>query len=52
MERFRAIVHPDTPLRQALDGIVTSRTRVAVVLDDEERYRGMLTVDQLAEGLE
>ena len=50
-ERFRAWVGPDATIREALDDIVNSRTRVAVVLDGD-RYLGMLTVDQLAEALE
>lgn len=50
-EPFRAWVGPDTTIREALDNIVNSRTRVAVVLDGD-RYLGMLTVDQLAEALE
>jgi osmoprotectant transport system ATP-binding protein len=50
-QRFRAWVTPDTALRQALDTIVDSRTRVAVVLDGDDRYLGMLTVDEIAEGL-
>jgi len=49
-ERFRAWVAPDTPLRQALDLIVDSRTRVAVVLDGE-RYLGMLTIEQIADAM-
>jgi osmoprotectant transport system ATP-binding protein len=48
---FRSAVGGDTTLKAALDLIVTSQTRVAVVLDDDDRYRGMLTVDELAEGL-
>jgi osmoprotectant transport system ATP-binding protein len=48
---FRAAVGGRTTLKAALDVIVTSQTRVAVVLDDEGRYRGMLTIDELAEGL-
>jgi osmoprotectant transport system ATP-binding protein len=50
-EPFAAAVHPDTTLKAALDGIVTSRTRVAVVVDAERRYQGVLTVDDLAEGV-
>ncbi len=50
-EPFRAWVGPGTTIREALDNIVNSRTRVAVVLDGD-RYLGMLTVDQLAEALE
>jgi osmoprotectant transport system ATP-binding protein len=75
---FAAVVHPDTTLKAALDGIVTSRTRVAVVVDaggngngngadgaggtdstdgaggtgaGGARYLGMLTLDDLAEGV-
>jgi osmoprotectant transport system ATP-binding protein len=54
---FAAVVHPDTTLKAALDGIVTSRTRVAVVVDadgtgnGDGHYLGMLTVDDLAEGI-
>jgi osmoprotectant transport system ATP-binding protein len=48
---FRAQVDPDTPLRQVLDGIVNSRTRVAVVVDATDRYLGMVTIDHLAEGI-
>ena len=50
---FRAYVHPGTSIREALDNIVNTRTRVAVVLaEDDGRYLGMLTVDELAEALE
>jgi osmoprotectant transport system ATP-binding protein len=48
---FRTTYGPGTTLKAVLDGIVTSRTRVAVVVDAGDRYRGMLTVDDLAEGL-
>lgn len=51
LERFRAWVGPDATIREALDAIVNSRTRVAVVLDGE-RFLGMLTIDHLAEALE
>jgi len=50
-ERFESWCTPATPVRQALDTLVTSRTRVAVVLDDDERYLGMLTIDQIGEGV-
>jgi hypothetical protein len=51
-EPFRAYVRPGTSIREALDNIVNSRTRVAVVLaEDDDRYLGMLTVDELARGL-
>jgi osmoprotectant transport system ATP-binding protein len=51
---FAAVVGPDTTLKAALDVIVTSRTRVAVAVDDSAgapRYLGILTVDDLAEGI-
>jgi osmoprotectant transport system ATP-binding protein len=48
---FAAVVTTDTTLKAALDGIVTSRTRVAMAVDDDGRYLGMLTVDDLAEGI-
>jgi osmoprotectant transport system ATP-binding protein len=50
-EPFRAWVRPSTELRQALDLIVDSRTRVAVVLDDDEQFLGMLTIEQIADGM-
>jgi osmoprotectant transport system ATP-binding protein len=50
-EPFIAWVRPDTALRQALDLIVDSRTRVAAVFDDHDRYLGMLTIEQIAEGM-
>jgi osmoprotectant transport system ATP-binding protein len=48
---FLAVFRPGMSLKAALDGIVTSQTRVAVVVEDDETYRGMLTVDDLAEGI-
>jgi osmoprotectant transport system ATP-binding protein len=48
---FATTFSEGTSLKAALDGIMTSRTRVAVVVDDQDRYRGMLTADDLAEGL-
>jgi osmoprotectant transport system ATP-binding protein len=48
---FRAVFSGGTSLKQALDGIVTSQTRVAVVVEDGDRYQGMLTLDDLAEGV-
>jgi osmoprotectant transport system ATP-binding protein len=50
-ERFVATVAPDTPLRQALDVIVTSHSRMAAVLDGDQ-FRGMITIDQVAGGLD
>ena len=48
---FRSYVRGGTTLKAALDLIVTSQTRVAAVLDDDDHYKGMVTVDELAEGL-
>jgi len=48
---FAAVVGATTPLRQALDRIVSSATRVAVVVDDDGRYRGMVTIDDIADGM-
>lgn len=50
MEYFRAVVSPETSLRTALDGIVESLTNVAVVVDHDGRYRGMLRIDEISEG--
>jgi osmoprotectant transport system ATP-binding protein len=50
IERFVSWVTPATALREALDTIVTSRTRAAVVLDGE-RYIGMVFIEQIAEGV-
>jgi osmoprotectant transport system ATP-binding protein len=48
---FLSVVTADTTLKAALDGIVTSRTRVAMAVDNDGRYLGMLTVNDLAEGV-
>jgi osmoprotectant transport system ATP-binding protein len=50
-EPFLTVVTADTTLKAALDGIVTSRTRVAMAVDADGHYLGMLTVDDLAEGI-
>ena len=49
---FAATVTPDATLREALDVIVGAQSRVAMVQDDEQGYLGMLTIDQVAGGLE
>jgi osmoprotectant transport system ATP-binding protein len=48
---FLSVVTSGTTLKAALDAVVTSRTRVAMAVDDDGRYLGMLTVDDLAEGV-
>jgi osmoprotectant transport system ATP-binding protein len=52
VQPFRATVTKETALREALDVLVTSKTRVAVVLDDEGAYLGMLTIDRISEGVQ
>ena len=50
--RFAAWVRTDTVLREALDSIVQSATRVAIVLGDDDRYVGMVTIDDIAEAMD
>jgi osmoprotectant transport system ATP-binding protein len=45
---FSAYVTADSSLRQALDSIVTSRTQVAVVATEGQRYRGILTLERIS----
>jgi osmoprotectant transport system ATP-binding protein len=49
---FVSRVAPTTPLREALDVIVNARSRMAVVVDEGERLLGMITIDEVAGGLE
>ena len=46
---FNAYVTAQDSLRQALDSIVTSRTRVAVVASEGQRYLGILTLARISE---
>ncbi len=46
-KRFRVAVGMDSTLREALDALVRSRTRVSVVLGDGQRYLGMLQLHEL-----
>jgi osmoprotectant transport system ATP-binding protein len=48
VRKFSAYVTARSTLRQALDSIVTSRTQVAVVVDEDERYRGILTLERVS----
>jgi osmoprotectant transport system ATP-binding protein len=50
-EPFVSKVASTTPLREALDVIVNARSRMAVVVDGDT-YKGMITIDELAGGLE
>jgi osmoprotectant transport system ATP-binding protein len=46
---FSAYVTAQDSLRQALDSIVTSRTQVAAVASEGQRYLGILTVARISE---
>jgi osmoprotectant transport system ATP-binding protein len=46
--KFGAYVTASDSLRQALDSIVTSRTQVAVVATDDDRYLGILTLERVS----
>ncbi len=48
---FSTPVQPGTSLRETLDALVVSRNNVAVVVDDRNRYLGMLTIEQISEGV-
>jgi osmoprotectant transport system ATP-binding protein len=48
---FLAVVQPTTMLREALDVVVTSPLRAAAVIDDDGHFVGMLTIDQISDGL-
>jgi osmoprotectant transport system ATP-binding protein len=45
---FSAYVTQNSTLRQALDSIVTSRTQVAVVASEGQRYAGILTLERIS----
>jgi osmoprotectant transport system ATP-binding protein len=45
---FGAYVTAASSLRQALDSIVTSRTQVAVVVTEGQRYRGILSLERIS----
>ena len=46
--RFSAYVTARDSLRQALDSVVTSRTQVAVVVREGQRYLGILTLERIS----
>jgi osmoprotectant transport system ATP-binding protein len=46
--KFSAYVTERNSLRQALDSIVTSRTQVAVVVTEGQRYRGILSLERVS----
>ena len=45
---FSAHVSEESSLREALDSVVTSRTNVAVVLNNDQRYTGILTLERIS----
>jgi osmoprotectant transport system ATP-binding protein len=49
MRPFSAYVTTQDSLRQALDSIVTTRTQVAVVASEGQRYLGILTLARITE---
>jgi osmoprotectant transport system ATP-binding protein len=51
MRRFSTPVRPGTSLRETLDALVISSTNVAVIFDENDRYLGMLTIEQISEGI-
>jgi osmoprotectant transport system ATP-binding protein len=46
--KFSAYVTARSSLREALDSIVTSRTQVAVVVEEGQRYRGILSLERIS----
>ena len=46
---FSAYVTEDSTLRHALDSIVTSRTQVAVVAHEGQRYAGILSLERISQ---
>jgi osmoprotectant transport system ATP-binding protein len=52
VEPFLITLRPDSTLREALDTLLASPTRVAVVLDEQDRYQGVLDVGRIGGGLD
>jgi osmoprotectant transport system ATP-binding protein len=52
VQPFLVTLRPDSSLREALDTLVASPTRVAVVLDEQDRYQGVLDVGRIGGGLD
>jgi hypothetical protein len=46
---FSAYVTAGSSLREALDSIVTSETKVAVVASEGQTYMGILTLEKISE---
>ncbi len=51
LTRFAAVVQQGSTLRAALDTIVNSANKVAAVVDDEDVYAGIVTIDQVSSGV-
>ena len=49
--RFPVAVRPSDSLRHALDTLVSSPTQVVIVVDDDDRYLGLLDVGRIGKGL-
>lgn len=52
LQQLEATVGPDTALREALDAVVTSPIRAIAVVNDDNRFVGLLTIDDIGEGLQ
>jgi osmoprotectant transport system ATP-binding protein len=46
---WSAVVRADTPLREVVDLIITSRTRVAAVVTDDGRLDGTLSIEHISD---
>ncbi len=51
VRRTAARVGPDSTLRQALEVILNSRSELAIVLEDDHRYLGAVTVERIRQEL-
>jgi osmoprotectant transport system ATP-binding protein len=52
MRGFGPAVQPATALREALEVVVTSPIRAVAVTDDDNRFLGLLTIDNIGQGLQ
>jgi osmoprotectant transport system ATP-binding protein len=48
---FAVMVRPTDSLRHALDALVSSPTQVVIVVDEDDRYLGLLDVGRIGKGL-
>jgi osmoprotectant transport system ATP-binding protein len=49
---FAIALRRDASLREALDTLVSSPNRVAVVVDDDDRYLGLVDVSRIGDEIE